>query len=217
MGSQHQEGAGVEDPAAVSRARARKELQERAEALLTRLGRAPSPRERFWFIVDARKDGLFVKGESSEDLARVWVLGTNAVERTACEVDHALVDPAALEVAREHVAIEARRRADEIYERAQAATDRAAGPLYAASNAALETFGKVTQAIAPAGAVNILVDARTGQLKPEVARAMEDANEMLLGAARRAAIACGISGEDLDAALAAEMEAPALVGRASDG
>lgn len=75
-----------------------------------------------------------------------------------------------------------------------------------------EVLGKVTGDIAPAGAVNILIDAKTGGLKPEVARAMQDAQAALLEAARRAATACGVETAAFDAALAAEMGAPAMLG-----
>lgn len=75
----------------------------------------------------------------------------------------------------------------------------------------LEVLARITGDIAPAQ-MNLLVDARTGGLKPEIARAMQVAQDELITACRRAAIACGADGAAFDAALVAEMDAPALVG-----
>lgn len=87
-----------------------------------------------------------------------------------------------------------------------------------------EVLGKVTGDISPAQ-MNVLVDARTGALRPEVTRAMTEAQDELLAACRRAAVAvvaavraglvhAGSEGEAFNAALVAEMDAPppALVG-----
>lgn len=189
----------------VSPARAREELTERARLLYADLGRSPSPRERFWFIADARKDGLYVRGESSPLLAGLWGIGTNTVERSACEVETAMADPAALDQARQYVAEETRRRSDEIYERARTASDQYAGALYTASNGAMETHGKVTGAIAPAGAINILVNAQ-GQLKPEVRAVFEASDEDVMGACERAVVACGWDLARFQTAVAIELE-----------
>jgi hypothetical protein len=166
----HEVDAGAQSP---SPARAREaadekraELTRRAEDLLRELGGAPGPRQRFWFILEARRDDLYVRGESSALLAGIWLLSTNTVEQTACDVHNALTDPTNLERAREDIVWTARRRSDELYERSKGAADRDAAPLAQAAGAALDQYGKASGAIQQGPQVNVWVDAR-GQVRPE--------------------------------------------------
>jgi hypothetical protein len=212
----HEVDAGAQSP---SPARAREdadekraELTRRAEDLLRELGGAPGPRQRFWFILEARRDDLYVRGESSALLAGIWLLSTNTVEQTACDVQNALTDPTNLERAREDIVWTARRRSDELYERSKGAADRDAAPLAQAAGAALDQYGKASGAIQQGPAVSIAIDSRTGALRPEVARVVEQTDTAMLEMYRAAALEAGADADRFDAALARQAHAMVVEG-----
>jgi hypothetical protein len=184
---------------------------ERAGELMPPEGGPPRKAVRVRFVRRLMEDDLWVRGRTAPALGVVWGLKTATVEHDAAEASHQLEDPAELETGRRNVATRSIDWADEAHGR---------GALEAAGRL-LELHGRVTGAIAPAGAVNVLVDARTGALKPEVAGAMQAAQDTLLAACRRAGlalaadvraglVAAGDEGAAFDAALVAEMDAPQL-------
>lgn len=152
----------------VSHTRAREALLTRAHDLQRRLGRAPTPLERYWFIHDARRDDLYVRGQSSADLAEVWGYETCTIERDASEVEKALKDPKRLEETANYIATATRRRAEELYERSKLADDRNAAPLASAAGAELERLGKVSGAITSGNTTNLnvaqIVEMKNGQM-----------------------------------------------------
>jgi len=201
----------------ISHARAREaSAVQRARDLMRELGRVPNAKERIWLVLDLFEDDLWTRGETAPLLAEVWGLHPNTVERSAATAALMLEDPANVERARGEVTTRALRRSDDIYERARLAADREAAALYAASNGALDTYGKATGAIAPQQ-TNVLVDLKTGGYRPEVAREVDAAVSAVLEMAERVAVQrFGIDASAWGAALQAEHETaalPAKVGR----
>lgn len=174
-------------------------------------GEAPTRTRRLWFFVDAHEADLLVRGESYAVVADVWGLHPKTVSADISAAIALMKDPANLERARVEVTSRALRRSDEVYQRATTAADREAGALYQASNAALETYGKATGAVASGPLVNVLVDAK-GQLRPEVAAAVVASDDAIMAAAERAHVALGGSLEAFRLAVAGELErAPLLL------
>jgi len=89
---------------------------------------------------------------------------------------------------------------DDIAERAMADGE------YDAATRAIRTQHEILGSIRQGGVqVNLLIDPKTGQLKPEIAQAIQVVESNLAESYKRAALACGIDAATYEAALAVEM------------
>lgn len=185
----------TDDPTDQSRARARtpEELYEQHDG-------PPPKRARVRFIIDMMTDGRWETGKSAPALAEVWGLHINTVEKDSAEASRHLEDPANLEQARATVATRSLEWADEAAGRGK----------YDSAGRLLEVHAKVAGAIQSGPTLNVAIDARTGQLRPEVQREVDDRLGKLVDATARAAARLGHTPEEWRAALAAELDAPAL-------
>jgi hypothetical protein len=127
-----------------------RELATRAREYFDTLGRAPNPRERFWFVFDAWKDGLIQRGLTSPVMAEAWDMALSTVERSVCDVKNAMLDPSGVERNREEILWLSRRRSEELYERAMGATDRDAAALAAAAGREVDRWAAASGAVQPA-------------------------------------------------------------------